>query len=186
MEAIEILKREHTLVERVAHAAQRGLAADAAGADCLHAEDLARLLDFFEYFTCSCHDPKEEHLLFPALHRRGLSWEEYPLRDLVREHAELSTIIQSARGWLGGPHHLEPAARGPLLYDLELYVDLLERHIATEEDVLFPLATRRLSPLDLAELGEAFREIACHELESGEQAYFSDLAHELAGSASSC
>ena len=43
-------------------------------------EDVDRLLDFFRYFTNSCHEPKEEDLLFTALHRRGLAWEGYPLR----------------------------------------------------------------------------------------------------------
>ena len=82
MESVEILKREHRTVLLVAKAARR----DLEGADDTYpmaVDEIERLLDFFRYFTNSCHDPKEEDLLFTALHRRGMSWDVSPLRELA-------------------------------------------------------------------------------------------------------
>jgi hemerythrin-like domain-containing protein len=180
MESVEILKREHRTVLLVAKAARR----DLDGAGCTHPpaeEDLERLLDFFRYFTNSCHDPKEEDLLFTALHRRGLSWEDYPLRELVRQHQEMRVVLDAASDWLPQVRAGDPAAMMSLVHDLKAYLDLLERHIAAEEASVFPLVQDRLTSRDLEELSTAFATIACEELEEGVHAYYADLAHDLVG-----
>ena len=182
MEPVEILKREHRTVLLVAEAARRAL--EGAGETHTIAEDeLEQLLDFFRYFTNSCHDPKEEDLLFTALHRRGLSWEDYPLRELVREHEEMRVILDSASDWLPQVKAGDRAAALPLTHDLETYLDLVERHIAAEEASVFPLVPELLTTRDMEELSEAFAAIACEELEEGVHAYYTDLAQELAGTA---
>jgi hemerythrin-like domain-containing protein len=180
MESVEILKREHRAVLLVAKAARRDLDG-ADGTDPMPEHELERLLDFFRYFTNSCHDPKEEDLFFTALHRRGLSWEDAPLRELVREHEEMRDILDSASDWLPLVRAGDPAAMVSLAHDLRVYLELLEKHIATEETSVFPLAQARLTARDLEELSDAFAAIACEELEEGVHAYYTDLAQELVG-----
>ncbi len=182
MECIEILKREHQMVRLVIDAARR----DLERAEALHAVDPAeaeQLLDFFRYFANSCHDPKEEDLLFAVLHRRGMAWEGYPLRDLVREHEEMRVILDSASDWLKPAEAGDPTAVEALVHDLRMYLDLVDAHIDREEDEVFPLALQWLTARDLEELGDAFTAIACEELDEGVHAYYSDLAHHLAGTA---
>ena len=70
-----------------------------------------------------------------------------------------------------------------LVHDLGVYLDLLERHIAAEEEAIFPMVQQLLTARDLEELSDAFTAIACEELEEGVHAYYSDLAFELAGAA---
>lgn len=182
VEAVEILKREHRTLLLVVNAARRHLE----GAGEIHeivGDDMERLLDFFRYFTNSCHDPKEEDLLFTALHRRGLSWEAHPLREFAREHEEMRIVLDSASDWLALVRAGDSTATLPLLHDFEIYLDLVERHIAAEEEVLFPLVQERLTARDLEVLSDAFAALACEELEEGVHAYYTDLAHELAGTA---
>jgi hemerythrin-like domain-containing protein len=182
MESVEILKREHRAVLLVVKAARR----DLDGSDRAHpmAEvEVERLLDFFRYFTNSCHDPKEEDLLFTALHRRGLSWDASPLRELVREHRDMRVVLDSASDWLPLVRAGDATAMMSLVNDLKVFLDLLERHITAEEASVFPLVQQRLTARDLQELSDAFAAIACEELEEGVHAYYSDLAHELVGSA---
>jgi hemerythrin-like domain-containing protein len=184
MESVEILIREHKTVMLVVEAARR----DLDRADATHefaVDEAVRLLDFFRYFTNSCHDPKEEDLLFTALHRRGLSWDDYPLRELVREHEEMRVVLDSASDWLPRVAAGDVLAMPPLLHDLRVYLDLVERHIAAEESSLFPLVRRLLTERDLETLSDAFAAIACAELEEGVHAYYTNLAHELAGTAAS-
>ena len=182
MESVEILKREHRTVLLVVKAARRDL--EGAGETHEIAEDeVEQLLDFFRYFTNSCHDPKEEDLLFTALHRRGLPWEDYPLRELVREHEEMRVVLDSASDWLPLVRAGDTTAMMSLLHDLKIYLDIIERHIAAEEGALFPLVQELLTARDLEELSDAFAVIACEELEEGVHAYYTDLAHELARTA---
>lgn len=182
MESVEILKREHRTVLLVAKAARR----DLEGAGETHeiaADEVEQLLDFFRYFTNSCHDPKEEDLLFTALHRRGLSWDDYPLRELVRAHEERRVVLDSASDWLPLVRAGDSTATLPLLHDLKIYLDLVERHIAAEEETIFPMLQKLLTARDLEELSDAFAAIACEELQEGVHAYYTDLARELAGTA---
>jgi hemerythrin-like domain-containing protein len=178
MESVEILKREHRTVLLVAKAARRDL--EGAGQAHEIAEDeLEQFLDFFRYFTNSCHDPKEEDLLFTALHRRGLPWDAYPLRELIRDHEAMRVVLDSASDWLPPARAGDAVAVLSLAHDLEVYLDLLERHVAAEEQALFPMVQELLTAHDLEELGDAFTAIACEELEEGVHAYYADLAHEL-------
>jgi hemerythrin-like domain-containing protein len=183
MESVEILKREHRTLLLVVEAARRVLE----GAEeslAIAAYEADQLLDFFRYFTNSCHDPKEEDLLFTMLHRRGLSWDEYPLRQLVREHKQMRVALDSASDWLPQVKAGDAAALPPLVHDLATYLDLVERHIAAEEEAIFPVAQDLLTARDMEELDDAFAAIACEELEEGVHAYYADLAHDLVGAAS--
>lgn len=180
MESLEILKREHRTVLLVVSAARRDISRSLKSGE-LDPHEIEKLLDFFRYFTNSCHEPKEEDLLFTTLHRRGMDWGAYPLWDLVRQHEEMRVVLDAASDWLPAAKAGDPAACGPLLHDLEAYLDLVEEHIRFEEGTVFPIALQRLKPQDFAELGAAFSAIACEELEEGVHAYYSDLARHLAG-----
>ena len=178
MESVEILKREHRTVLLVVTAARRDLARAVETQEIAEVQ-VERLLDFFRYFTNSCHDPKEEDLLFTALHRRGLSWDDYPLRQLVREHEEMRVVLDSASDLLSRVEAGDGAAVPSLLHELGVYLDLVQRHIAAEEEAAFPLVQELLTAQDLKELSDAFAAVACEELEEGVHAYYTDLAHEL-------
>lgn len=175
-----MLSREHEMVLTVAHAARRDVDRAHATAE-VDANDFDKLLDFFRYFVNSCHGPKEEDLLFTALHRRGLAWDDYPLRDLRRQHEEMRLVLDSAFDWLPRVKAGDGRAVQPLLFDVVAFLDLLEQHVAEEEEAVFPLALRRLTPHDVEELTAAFAALACEELDGGVHAYYADMARHLAG-----
>ena len=180
MEPIEILKREHHTVLRVATATRRDL--DRADETGVFAGDrMERSLKFFRYFTNACHNPKEEDLLFTALHHRGLAWDAYPLRELVREHEAMRVALDSASDQVPLERTGDASAAVSLAHDLRTYLDLLERHIAAEEGTLFPLAQELLTRSDVEQLAETFATLACDELAQGDSAYYADVASELAG-----
>jgi len=183
MEAVEILTREHGRVRAVAAAVRGGIAAESGGGTSTVLGDLGRLLDFFSFYSSSCHEPKEEELLFAALHRRGMAWDAPPLRDLVMEHAELHIALQSAEDWLPLARSGDVTARESLLHDLEVYLQLLETHLEKEDAILFPATPRWLTADDLEVLSDAFTAIARSERDQGVYAHYADLAHELAGTA---
>jgi hemerythrin-like domain-containing protein len=180
VEPIEVLRREHSMVKLVLDAASRDLdqmattrAADVA--------ELEQLIDFFHYFADACHDPKEEDLLFCMLHRRGMSWETWPLDELLKEHEEMRVMLESVADWLPLLRHGETAALEPLTHNLRAYLSLANAHIEKEEDLVFPLALRYLTSADVEELSRAFDSI---EEEESFPEYYADLAQRLARSTS--
>jgi hemerythrin-like domain-containing protein len=183
MEPIEVLRREHAMVKVVLDAASRDLdrIAMTHQAD---AGEMERLIDFFRYFANACHDPKEEDLLFCMLHRRGMSWESWPLDELLKEHEEMRVILDSAADWIPLLKHGESSAIEPLLFNMRHYLSLVNAHMVKEEEVIFPLALRSLTDEDVDELSRAFDSIEEEEEEEGIREYYADLAQRLARAAS--
>jgi hemerythrin-like domain-containing protein len=183
MEPIDVLRAEHSMVKLVVDAASRDLDR-VATTHVADADELEQLIEFFRYFANACHDPKEEDLLFCMLHRRGMSWETWPLDELLKEHEEMRVILESAADWVPLLRHGEPAAIDPLVHNLRTYLALVDSHVEKEEEVVFPLALRYLTADDVEELRRAFEAIEEEEEEEGVREYYADLAHRLARSTS--
>jgi hemerythrin-like domain-containing protein len=168
MEAIATLEREHRVMGEVCKACRHEL--DRAGhSHVLDAVEVERFVEFFRFYTNSCHDPKEEDLLFTMLHHKGLAWEDEPLATL-----------EAAAEWVPKVKRGDQSAIEPLRYDLYAYVDLVDEHMAKEEAGIFVKAAEILSQADHDELTQAFENIECDEGDEGVLEYYRELAHELA------
>ena len=176
MDAIETLKREHGTCRQVAAAARRRLI----DPEQPSVDEIAEFIDFFRYFSNSCHDPKEEDLLFAVLHHRGLSWEGYPLRGLVTEHEAMHVTLDSAADWLPLARAGDRGAIGPLVHNLRVYLDRLLRHMADEEEMVFPMAEHWLDAEDRRELEKKFAAAVCAEADDDVHEFYGGLARRLA------
>ena len=96
----------------------------------------------------------------------------------------MRVVLDSAWDWLPRVKGGDATAVLPLVHDLAIYLDLVERHIAAEEEAIFPIAQELLSARDMEELDVAFAAIACEELEEGVHGFYADFARELAGATS--
>lgn len=115
--------------------------------------DLTAFVGFLKEFADKCHHGKEEGLLFPALAAADVQEAGEALAGLLREHeegrkwiAEMSAAIDPV---------LNPAA---FIHAAQGYTELLRSHIEKENNELFPMAERVLSPERLESLYEAFEE----------------------------
>ena len=95
----------------------------------------------------------------------------------------MRVVLDSASDWLPLVRAGDTTAMMSLVHDLKAYLDLLERHVTAEEEAIFPMVQELLTARDLEELSDAFAAIAREEFEEGVYAYYTDLAHELAGTA---
>ena len=130
-------------------------------------EKLASLLEFFRLFADRCHHGKEEDLLFPLLQAKGMPRDGGPIgvmlaehdqgRSLVKQMAEASEAYKTKVSGAGG--RWAEAARG--------YCALLRGHIDKENDVLFVMAERLLSPGEQGELAEGFEKIVVEKMGAG-------------------
>jgi hemerythrin-like domain-containing protein len=122
-------------------------------------QPVAGAIDFFAGFVAACHEAKEQEVLLPALAACGAT--NGVLDEVRAEHAEGERLLGMLRPL---------AARrvdGEAWDALEAYLALLGRHVASEDEVLLPLAERLLSPADDAAMEGAFLRIEDRTLGSG-------------------
>lgn len=135
-QAIDALRHEHDailstlqILRRMAGRARQGSA---------DASDIAALLGFLQEFVDKCHHGKEARLLFPALQRAGLQADL--VGELSAEHEQGRALVAALRR--ASTPVLDAEAFGAAAGD---YAAFLERHIAKENDVLFPPRPSRRS-----------------------------------------
>jgi hemerythrin-like domain-containing protein len=112
-----------------------------------------RVLQFHAEFADGLHHHREEHLLFPALERVGLSPTTGPTAVLRAEH-------DRGRQWR---QRIQQALDAGDLVRLQAacssFIDFERQHIQKENQILFPLADRLLQLQQTQELAHAFAEI---------------------------
>jgi len=165
--AIEDLKHEHRLIERVLVVLE-GAAQKLERGEEVSPERLAQALAFVRGFADGCHHAKEEQALFPLLASKGPTLESGPVKVLSAEHEVgrklMSDLAKAIDAMREGKTEGQQAARTTI----ETYTRMLRRHIAKEEDILFLLAESLISADEAKGLEERFEEV---ERETGEGAH---------------
>lgn len=167
-QAIDALRHEHDailstlqILRRMAGRARQGSA---------DAGDIAALLGFLQEFVDKCHHGKEEGLLFPALQRTGRQADL--VGELSAEHEQGRALVAALRR--ASAPVLDAEAFGAAAGD---YAAFLERHIAKENDVLFPQAEQALGADELAALQQAFAAFELQVIGQGRHEELHDLLH---------
>lgn len=176
----DILKHEHQMVLMVLQAAER----QAAGIDQTgkaDTETINEILDFFRTFTDKCHHSKEEKLLFPKMQERGLPVGHGPIAVMLMEHDEGRRLLRAVSDNLDAAGRGEPQTAQVVRDSLLAYGELMRAHIDKEDNVLYPLAERILTPEDQRELIEAFDKVEAEEMGEGVHEKYHQLAHDLSG-----
>ena len=178
MTATETLIHEHEIISLVLDAAEREVQSQRSTGR-LNANKVEQMLDFFRNFADTCHHMKEEKQLFVRMAERGVPFQGGPLGVMMTEHElgrhflrETAAAIPLARSGNG-------AALKMIADNLGEYVELLRAHIHKENEILFPMADRILSPDDRADLAREFERIEAEEIGKGVHEKYHRLAHEL-------
>lgn len=91
------------------------------------------------------HMAKEEFLLFPAMRRGGMAEIDKTIRIMRADHnshAENVALIQHITNKLVPPEHACRAWRN-LYHEIRIFLSDLQRHVALENDELFPRFERK-------------------------------------------
>ncbi|HWO72019.1 MAG TPA: hemerythrin domain-containing protein [Dehalococcoidia bacterium] len=181
MSALEDLKHEHIMIGRMLTVLER-LAGEVAAKPRETATELGDALRFVKGFADACHHSKEEKALFPMLSAKNATLARGPVRILTSEHDAGRTLISQIDAALPGLERGDEEAQRTIARDLTLYTRMLRNHIDKEENVLFPLAERAITPTDAEQLEEAFEAV---EREMGADAHerFEALVVALEGEA---
>ncbi len=178
MRTVDILMHEHRVVEQ-GLAVLEAMAGRLARGQGVPADEVGAMLDFFRDFVDGCHHAKEEQSLFPALVERGVPREGGPVGVMLSEHDQGRSLQRQMREAL--PRLASDAgARNRFAQAVQDYATLLRQHIMKEDNVLFQMAERVLTPEDDRRLGEAFDRHEREEMGPGTHQRFHALIDRLA------
>jgi hemerythrin-like domain-containing protein len=174
---VDVLMSEHRTIERVLDAVETRLADSASGH--FPYEFMTQALDFFRNFADGCHHAKEEELLFPRLEERGIPRENGPIGCILKEHVQGRDYLAVVRANLEAARDGSPEAVTAVYSAATGYIGMLRRHIYKEDNVLFQMAIRALSPDDVTELSAGFVEPANPRLSPETRERYARLADTL-------
>ena len=137
------------------------------------------LLEFFGVFVDKCHHGKEEKLLFPALEEVGVGKEGGPIGVMLDEHRQGRKLVKAMTAAMTRYRQGGVAAAAQFSDAAKVYIDLLNRHIEKENNVLFAIAGRHLSKDTLSELKNGFGRIETEEIGIGRHAEFHRMLENL-------
>ncbi len=137
------------------------------------------MIDFYRNFTDKCHHAKEEKHLFPALEKKGMAHNSGPIAVMLAEHGEGRQVLSRLAERLSAAKQREQPTSLAIGDDLSAYAQLLENHIAKENNVLFPLAEKLLDEPEMTALGEAFAKVEDIETGEGVHEKYHQLAHNI-------
>jgi hemerythrin-like domain-containing protein len=157
MQATTILKEEHAVIERVLVMLESVVAAVRRGEN-VPVEFARWSIGFLRQFADGCHHHKEEEALFPLLVSRGMPKEGGPVGVMLSEHELGRRLI----GEMTAALDESPASSGRFADAAAGYASLLRQHIWKENNVLFQMAERLLSPADDAQLLDAYKHTESH------------------------
>jgi len=182
--ATEILRHEHDAVVRMLGFVD-DLADQLERGQRVSPDVLDKVLEFFRVFVDQCHHSKEEGLLFPLLEAKGLPRAGGPLGVMLSEHEEgrkwIKEMAQVAEDYRliveGSGCRWASAARA--------YAELLRAHVDKENNVLFVMAERILTPDEQASLLEGFEKLEVEKIGAGRHEQIHAIMAELLAGAPS-
>ena len=178
MQATDTLRKEHRAIGSVLDSLEKASQALRDGKQ-VPAWIFGEGLDFLRTFADQCHHGKEEKRLFPRFGERGVPTEGGPISVMLAEHEQGRGYIREAGKqydkWAVG----NASAAAPMTDALESYIALLRQHIFKENEILFPMGDRVISPEDDQWLVDQFEDIEEHEIGPGVHEKFHAMIDKL-------
>ena len=175
----DTLKHEHQIILMVLDAAEREVQR-IQDTGKVRTEGVDKMLDFFRNFADRCHHAKEENLLFMKMQERGIPADSGPIAVMMYEHNEGRQRLKAVAEAIPQAGSGDVAAIASVTSNLSAYVQMLRAHIGKEDNILYPMADRVLTPEDQQALTEAFDRVEAEEMGAGMHERYHQLAHDLA------
>jgi hemerythrin-like domain-containing protein len=164
--ATEILRQEHDAILRMLDATEE-IARRLRNHQRVEPQVLDHLLEFFRLFADRCHHGKEEDLLFPLLEKKGMPRGGGPIGVMLMEHDQGRGLVGQMA--IAGKEYATGDSAADLRWAVAAadYAGLLREHIAKENEVLFVMAERMLTPAEQQELAQAFEKSESEKMGAG-------------------
>ena len=178
MTATKQLRDEHegiklmlSILEKVAGMVEAG--------EKLDLNHIEHMLEFFRIFVDKCHHGKEEDLFFPELEKHGIRNEGGPIGVMLHEHVQGRKCIQGMVDALARLRRGTGEGVRSFVENANDYISLLRQHISKENNVLFEMGDKVLSPQENGTLIAAFEKLEVERIGVGKHEEFHKLLNEL-------
>jgi hemerythrin-like domain-containing protein len=178
MNPIKDLVNEHSLI-RMMLAVLKGMDEKIIRDEKVETQDLMNAMAFLGEFADKCHHSKEEKFLFPMMRKNGIKEETELMDILIGEHAEGREYIKNMAEAIGKRKRNEKKFAERFISNSQRYIHLLDRHIATENGILFPQAEHYLSEDELRELEEGFEKTEMDAIGIGRHEELHEMLRKL-------
>ncbi len=178
MKAIEILKEEHSVIERVLSALEIAANNLQSGVS-INSTIFLQAADFSSGFVDGCHHKKEEDALFPAMRAAGIPCEGGPIGVMLAEHDDGRRLSSAMRIAAEQFHAGDTTANDKLVRCVLQYIDHMRQHIAKENGVLFPMVSQVITGSAQSEFAETFEQFEREESGKGLHERFLKLADAI-------
>jgi len=149
VEIIEILRQEHRNIEKLLQVIEQELAVFDRG-ERPDYDVLGAIIEFFKKYPDSCHHPKED-IIYEKFKVRNPE-RAASIADLQGEHREgairLRRVAQAVESVLND----QDLVRENVDWIVRDFIDNERKHIALEDEVIFPAIIDALQPEDWAEI----------------------------------
>ena len=143
--------------------------------------DLENLLEFFGVFVDKCHHAKEENMLFVAMKGSPDPSDDERIAALLKDHNSGRNTIVALSDAVAAYKAGRPDAVNSILHNAKNYMTLLIQHIDIEDNILYPIADKRLTPEKHRQLLGDFERLEQEEIGSGKHEEFHKMIERLKG-----
>lgn len=175
--ATEILHREFDTTRRVLQILENGAHCLESG-ESVSKETFNEIIDVINSFTHKRHQEQEDWALFPFLKDvRGGEKKDF-LGQLLMEHVSARDEMRNLAGAVNYIY-LGKKSKKKIIKIARRYVKFMEKHINTEEKVLFPWINKVLTRDEQTILIEKFETMEKEDIESGIHEKYTALIEKL-------
>lgn len=121
--------------------------------------DIESVITIIRDYADGFHHAKEENLLFPAMMEKGFSSEQGPIAVMLHDHELGRKFVQGMTAGLLQYRNGATEALDKIYQNMLNYGQLLQNHIAKENNILFRMADNALSIGDQQQLLKEFEKI---------------------------
>ncbi len=176
--ATNVLRDEHRLILKVAHALERHLTATDGGTPTNY-DLIDKSIAFFRLFADACHHGKEEDLLFPAMVDNGMPGDEGPIAMMLYEHGLGRAFVGRMAAAAPDAREGDSAAHAELRDAANGYIELIVAHIGKEDGILFNIADGMIVGPECKDLCASYDEVCARTFEGHTKAQLEDLGDSI-------
>jgi hemerythrin-like domain-containing protein len=149
VEIIDILRQEHRNIEKLLRVMEQELAVFDRG-ERPDYEVFGAILEFFKMYPDSCHHPKED-IIYEKFKVRD-SGRAASIADLQAEHREGAVRLRRVAQAIDSVLNDQELLRESVDRIVRDFIDNERKHIALEDEVIFPAILDTLQPADWADI----------------------------------
>lgn len=149
VEIIEILRQEHRNIEKLLRVMEQELSVFDRG-ERPDYEVFGAVIEFFKKYPDSCHHPKED-IIYEKFKARA-SDRAVSIPDLEAEHREGAVRVRRVAQAIDAVLNDQELLRESVDRIVRDFIDNERKHIALEDEVVFPAITSSLQPEDWADI----------------------------------